>query len=176
VDRIGYLTRKERGILLWMLLIPRLRGPFSCTTCREGVIGDLQGCASSNEARLCNFVERLLVLLQEKYQQLQKLETTPILHPPFPALYQKGRNRSYTAPNMFAPRVRSAFRPVSRQASQCLRQQRKEAFPRPSITCQIQQRRYQSNPTFFGNSKILFKAYPYSVSTAVFWCVPIMSR
>jgi hypothetical protein len=35
------------------------------------------------------FVDDFL-MLQEKHQQLQMLESTSILHPPFPALFRKG--------------------------------------------------------------------------------------
>ncbi|PMD25515.1 hypothetical protein NA56DRAFT_619655 [Hyaloscypha hepaticicola] len=69
---------------------------------------------------------------------------------------------------MFAPRFRTAFRPASKQATQCLRQQR-QPLPRNSISHQIRQQRYQSTATFRQASKALFRAYPFSVTAATFF-------
>ncbi|CZR60618.1 uncharacterized protein PAC_10514 [Phialocephala subalpina] len=67
---------------------------------------------------------------------------------------------------MFAPRFRSALRPASSCASQCLRQQR-EALPRNTISHPMRQRRYQSNRSFGAAAKTLFRAHPFSVAAAV---------
>lgn len=70
--------------------------------------------------------------------------------------------------SMFTPRFRSALRP----AAQCLQQQRKEAMRQTCISQQMAQRRYKSSRPFWQASKQLFKAYPFSVSGAVFLYVP----
>ncbi|KAG4422531.1 hypothetical protein IFR04_004300 [Cadophora malorum] len=66
---------------------------------------------------------------------------------------------------MFTPRFRSALRP----AAQCLQQQRKEAMRQSYISQQMCQRRHKSSRPFWKASKELFKAYPFSVSGAVFF-------
>ncbi|CZT41378.1 uncharacterized protein RSE6_01110 [Rhynchosporium secalis] len=68
---------------------------------------------------------------------------------------------------MFAPRFRSALRP----AAQCLQQQRKEAMRQNCISQQMRQRRYNSSRPFWKASKELFKAHPFSVSSAVFFII-----
>ncbi|KAK0118427.1 hypothetical protein ONS95_012713 [Cadophora gregata] len=66
---------------------------------------------------------------------------------------------------MFTPRFRSALRP----AAQCLQQQRNEALRQNCLSQRMCQRRYKSSRPFWKASKELFRAYPFSVSGAVFF-------
>lgn len=67
---------------------------------------------------------------------------------------------------MFAPCIRSLARPASTRASQCLRRPRMEAIPKYTTPCRMQQKRFQSKPTFRTTAKALFKAHPYQLSLA----------
>ena len=72
------------------------------------------------------------------------------------------RLRTHT---MFAPRLRNALRPLSRQATQCLRQQQTEQIPR-LLRAQIGRQPYSSGPSTFQNAKTLWKAQPFATTLA----------
>lgn len=69
-------------------------------------------------------------------------------------------------PTMFAPRFRSAVKPVSSAATQCLRQQQRQ-LPRNFISSQMRQQRHASGKSFRQSARELLRENPLSMTAAL---------